>query len=442
MPILMFLWLAAVTGAFFALPYVRLHVPEDRQLLVVAAVGIVVHLVPILLYPNPQGLFGIDIGAYETTASSVLHGRDVYAGRTSLTLFHPYLPFHMYVLAAAKLVADTTPVSFFTAVRIPNAAADIGTAVLILLTMRGRVSSDEAFRGGILYALCPLPMLIGVYHGQFDGVSVFFAVLSVFLLLHGKHVGTRSLSAVSLGLGILQKLWPVVLLILIFDHLRTIRAASLYTGIVAVTVMAGVILYVLAFDSTIETVADGILTYRTPYPRGGGFPLVLDRMPEFPGRGPLLGWWIHHGEIPTVVGVLAMSIWMIVRRVDIVVGWVATLCVLFTLIPNGDGYHYLWILPFALIAGHRLGASMITAAMTAIYVINGFLRGALYLPAVEGPGVGWLFDHTWWLSAILWLTFAVWGTTIAARALTSARGQSGSGSFGSPVGSDPTPPLA
>jgi hypothetical protein len=424
MPLLLFLWLLATTGAFVVLQFTRFDLSERRHYTVVIAVGVVVHLVPLLLYPNAEGFFQADVDNYGVTAQRILDRQDAYELFQGF-IIHPYLPFQMFVLAGAKLVANATNLPFFFVLRIPQALADVGTAALITYGLRGRVNASQAFIAGLSYAVCPLPMFVAVYHGQFDGISVFFAVASASLLMRSVAQSRLDLSAVALGLGTLQKFWPGFLLFVLVSRIPGLARQLRFVAIAGGVVMLVIAAYVAAFDSSLAAIRDGTLDYQTPFVRSGGLVLALDRFPDvLPGRDRLVRWWIDRGEIPTMVAMLAISCLMVLRRVDPVPASIAVLCVFFALIPNGDSYHYVWVVPFGIMAGHRAATLMVVLGATAIYAIFGFFGGALFLPPIDGPASRWTLDHAWWISLALWGTFVAWALVITMGAFGRTSGRS------------------
>jgi hypothetical protein len=416
MPALLFIWIVAAGVAFAGLLFVTPSIPRGRELYVIAAVALILRLLPVILKPDAEGFWVTDIRNYETTASDVLNRRDIYL-RPGFP--HPYLPFQMYVFALSKLIADATPIPFFALVRLPQLAADTGIALLIARMGTRLWGSAEGTRSGLLYAVSPFPILATVYHGQFDSISVFLALAAACVLYEKRPAdgGAPLRSAALLGLSILQKLWPAALLPVLLAGLDGHRERARYLVVAGLVVGGSVLAYLLAFESTPLRIRDSVFRYQSPFPYTGGPPLIIDRfLRSAPFAERLLRFEVNYGEWPAYAGTLAAAGWFIARRVPLFPAITGTLAVLFVLINDGAIYHYLWIVPFGLLSGQRLFVASIALAYAAAYVVMGFFGGAYFLPPIEGPGTRWLVDHGWWFFVWGWATFAAWSVVSIARA--------------------------
>ncbi|MBI5290202.1 MAG: DUF2029 domain-containing protein, partial [Chloroflexi bacterium] len=395
MILFLFLWIVALGVAFVWLLFAAPALPRGRELAIIGVLAAVARFVPLLVFREPHGLWTIDINAYLITASDVLDWRDVYLRDFFV---HPYLPFQMYVFAAAKLVADATPVPFFTAARVPQALADVGTALLLTRAASRMWGWSEGARTGLLYALCPFPVLVTIYHGQFDAISVFFATAAVSTLYEPDSARASARSAALLALGILQKLWPAFLFPLLLARVRGDRRFA-YSAIVGGIIGGAVLAYMLGFGSSPQRIYDGVFRYNTPYPEAGGPPLILHRfLGSVPGSDALFRFEVHHGEWVAYAAALAAMGWLVVRRAPLYEAGACVLAVLFALMNDGSLYHHLWIIPLGLLAGQRLFVAAVVLTHSAYYVIIGFIGGAMFFPGVEGPGTQWLGQHAHWFT--------------------------------------------
>ena len=421
-------WLLGLTVIFCAAFFVVPRISPGHTVLATALIAVVARVVPIFVYPDSEGLFAIDVDNFERAADAVLHGRNIYL---EPSFVHPYLPFQMYILAAMKALADATDTSFFVWMRLPQAAADAGIAVLLVLTTRAVGGGERAaWRNGLLYAVCPLGVATTVYHGQFDAISVLFCLGAFFLLIRGVSRSESDASAIALGLGILQKLWPIFLAPLFLMRLDGWEKRARYAALTGVIVAVPVLLYLVVFDASWNDLYTKVLRYQTPLPRGGGIILVMDRLPEFvPARDAVMDWWIGHGEWPAAVALLVVTAIMIAQGRELLDSVIAVLCTLFVVLPDNGGYHYLWIVPFGLLARHDLPTAIIVLSVTGQYLVLGFLgTGLMYPSKWEGDQATWIIQHQWILAVISWLTLAVWGLWIVLQGtLPFSPASSGSG---------------
>ena len=147
--------------------------------------------------------------------------------------------------------------------------------------------------------------------------------------------------------------------------------------------------------------------------RAGGILLVADRLPQVvPGRDAFIDWWIDNGQIVTALAIAAATFVCIARATELVRSVIAVLCVLFVFVPEGAFYHYLWIVPFGLIAGHRGFTAVVALTTTGRYLALGFLGGGLFVPPPDSDGARWVTEHEWILGAVTWLAFVCWAAVI------------------------------
>jgi hypothetical protein len=72
-------------------------------------------------------------------------------------------------------------------------------------------------------------------------------------------------------------------------------------------------------------------------------------------------------------------------------------------------------LAFGLLAGHRGFVAAVSLLSTVLWLVTGFIGGALYDPPVSGPGTSWILEHSWYLNVGSWVTFAAWSLAILLR---------------------------
>lgn len=88
---------------------------------------------------------------------------------------------------------------------------DIGTCIaLYVLLARNKLDS----RRMVLYAWCPLPIVEFAIQGHVDAVAVLFTILTI-VCASGSWRGARLWTGIFLGLAILSKIYPIILLLVV-----------------------------------------------------------------------------------------------------------------------------------------------------------------------------------------------------------------------------------
>jgi len=171
--------------------------PRARLVVLLVAAG-AVRLLPVLLADRVVA----DVQRYQRVAAHVL---DVSWNPYTAPRLYPYPPVWVWVEAGSEWLARHTGARFAVLVKLPVLAADL--AIVVLLAMAGRRSG----RGELpawLYALHPVAILVGAFHGQFDAVALLFVLLALFAF----DAGRRDASALALAAAIGLKSFPVLLL--------------------------------------------------------------------------------------------------------------------------------------------------------------------------------------------------------------------------------------
>lgn len=118
---------------------------------------------------------------------------------------YPYPPPWAAAEAAAGWIARRGVLPFAVAVKLPVLAADLGIVLLLgAAAAAGRAPSVAPW----LYAVHPVALLVGGFHGQFDAIPLCFVLASLEALARGR----RDASALALAAAIATKSFPVLLL--------------------------------------------------------------------------------------------------------------------------------------------------------------------------------------------------------------------------------------
>jgi hypothetical protein len=171
--------------------------PRRRlALLLVAAAA--VRLLPILFADRVVA----DVQRYQRVAAHVL---DVSWNPYEAKNLYPYPPVWVWFEAGSEWLARRTGAGFAVLVKLPVLAADL--AIVALLAAGGRRSGRGALPAWI-YALHPVSVLVGAFHGQFDAVALLFVLIA----LSAFEAGRRDASALALCAAVAVKSFPVLLL--------------------------------------------------------------------------------------------------------------------------------------------------------------------------------------------------------------------------------------
>jgi len=302
---------------------------------------------------------------------------------------HPPLMGRLF--AAADSLASATGLPFRVLLRAPFAALDLGTALLLLVLLRG---SPRRFAAAAAYWLHPLALLFSAYHGNTDSAVAFFALLAMSQAVAGRPV----LAGGATGLGLWVKL-PVLLaapaLCLSFSRWREralFAASALLLG---------------AAGALPELAQDPLLLYR--------------RIAAYPGTGvvtpsgvAIWGLWHALGLAGTPLALAAAS-WntALCLAPILVLAWLrrgrrdasalgATLCGSFALLYATTSYwsfQYLaWSLPFWLFVDPRVAAAATGLLAAYVYGVYALYTGS---PLLLGR---WDFvHHAPWPAALTWL---------------------------------------
>ncbi len=460
------MWAAIVfrvwTGVFVALAVFWRWTPPSFTLRpwAVGAIAVLVNLLPALLIGSQRT---VDIDNFQYTASLVRSHMYVYSAPWpggAIVPFHPYLPFEMFIVAAVGVVAEHSSVSFALLLKLPNIAAVGATAALIVAVATRLHDAHRATWVGLLFAFNPIVIGVSAFSGQFDMIpaGLAFAAWALLRFRSSSHEGIASsdetgsssdgiawsdetasssadgivssgeiasssanriasdeiASAILLGLAILTKTWPLMLVPVLAFGLRSGMLARLRYAAIAIAVPAAVtVAYVVALGGSIGDLVDTVYHYRG-LPGLTGYSAVAPHLhPSF--IRDLLADTIDRGTTPVAVLLLvtlAVAIWRKRTMAE-----QATLLVLtiYVFSPSVAGQYYLWIVPFAAIAGQAwLVAFSVLVAFGDLHIFfdDTVARG---LPTAYG-------EHAWIIVAASWLLCACWFTWLMCRSVPSDAG--------------------
>jgi hypothetical protein len=292
-----------------------------------------------------------DIASYRTIGRLVLAGRDIYADPAAFGLY-PYLPGQMWLSALALLLSQHLAVPFVVLAKIPAVLADTAIVPCIIGGLRRRgVAPTRALACGLVYAVNPVSIMISAYHGQFDALPLLGCMIAWSLLetRDDAGVGHAALAGagVALGVAILTKTWPVLLLPVYVLALRS-WSSRLVLGIVAFVVPVTVTMsYAFLHQASLRTIAHVIMSYGSV---GGwwGLGLVLGV-----ARASHLISAIQYRRLSQISELLVLAavggyLWHTKTR-DIAHNCVLVILIFFTISASLSIQYLVWIVPFMVI---------------------------------------------------------------------------------------------
>ena len=337
------LWALLLLGLFLLLPSILKHwrcsLTGVQAVLLIIGVALAARLVPDLLLPMGAGY---DIESYGIVGNLVLSREDVYASPET-TNRHPYLPLQMYWMGLAVWLANATGAPFVKIVRLAPIVADVGIAVLLFNRFRQFTSPKDALYGGLLYAINPVPVLVSAYHGQFDAIPALFLLLAILTLKRSP------LSAGGwLGLGILNKSWPVLAVPSLFVTITGWRERYRFLGGVALAPLISVGVYLLLFKGQVWTVLGRALGYNWGVGVWGYtyFFRLLSLLD--PGLAGPFAWLVRYSRYLTLAAL--GLVWLLRARKEPPEASVLTVLVAFFAATHAFSIQYLmWVVPFAVL---------------------------------------------------------------------------------------------
>lgn len=408
-----FIWLVAVTIAFLWVRRPPLTVaPAGRKAPslaatgswlsrvtwpVVALVALVVRLLPALWLPVGAGY---DIESFRLVTDALLNGQEVY---TSVLGRHPYLPLQMYIMGGATWLGELLGLPYVVSIKLPAVLADAVIAALITTSLSRdgrRPASAAAF--GLLYALNPISLLVTSYHGQFEAITLLLLVLAWRSWRFGRHAAW---SAGALGLAILNKTWPVILLPVFWIRQRSWRDRILY-GVLAVGIpVAGIVFYLLVFDASPIPMLRRALTHRGVAGYWGPGALLDPLTAIYTAGRPLFDTLVTLRNV-LLAGAALLALWL--TRRDSALDAILTVILTVFVVTVGFGIQWLvWPVPFALLAREERWTKAYSVAGAFMLLVHLYgLHMYAWLGEWLSPGAAnWLIR----LSALpVWLVVVAW----------------------------------
>jgi hypothetical protein len=339
-----------------------------------------------------------DVERYRKVADHVL---DVSWNPYEAPRLYPYPPVWVWVEAGAGWMARHTGLSFPLLVKLPTLAADLLIVAFLLNRTRA---------GAWIYALHPVAILVGAFHGQFDAIALAFVVAAL-AALEWKRVDR---AALCLAAAIALKSFPALLLPFFIIELPTRRARVRFAALALGPVAALVLPYALHDFGALR---------RELFAYGGvadfGW-IGLWRGLEWLGGGGLARseavYWpyaITAGKqlFMTAYGILLVS--LLHARVSPRRAALFTFLLFLTFYGAISAQYLLWVVPLAAMYPDRWMAAHGVASTMALIGFYLFLAPGVLTPATpaglrEAAGVVWVIGTAGvLLVGLAWLAGAV-----------------------------------
>ncbi len=348
-------WSLFLLGAYLKLSKsiaVPLLMRSQRwNLVLLFALALLVRLVPNFLL---GGGARFDIKAFQVVGDLVLLREDVYGNPLAEGLY-PYLPLQMYWMAFAGWLSSMGGIPFVKIVRLAPILVDAVLSVLLYFGVAHLTDSvTSSRRAGLLYALNPIPVLVSAYHGQFDVISLLFALLAwyAWISISGRWRRT-GWSAFWMGMAILDKSWPVLFLPAMLVQSKSWISRFAYGVVVGGVLVAGVLCYAFIFSSD----PVGIVRTAMNYDHGigvWGYTIFLRELSRGALSGPSMFEWIIHNGRYITLSLLAIA-FLVSARKEMPHQAFLTIILTFYAVSHAFSIQYLmWVVPLAILAqDHR-----------------------------------------------------------------------------------------
>lgn len=343
-----------------------------------------------------------DIQSFFLTAEALSKGQDVYNYPATQNR-HPYLPLQMYALSGAYSVSRRLGWPFPFTVRLLPLAVDATLAGWVFASLRRTAPAGEAFRMGLAHALNPAAVFVSACHGQFDALP---AALTFGALLAIPRSAWQAGGL--LGLAVLDKSWPVLVLPQLMVHLRSWRPRAVVAGGMAAVLLTGVALYAWLFDASLLNSVRPALTYQWGVGIWGYTYLLHMALMQLPGWPQSWGWFLGASRWVTL-GILGGVWWARARRQPPARG---VLSVLLGFLAWGHAFsiQYLsWPLVFAAYMQERVWLARFTLASSAYMFLAYYtliFQNAI-TRLLPWPQADWFIiipaGMPAWLVAVFWL---------------------------------------
>ena len=299
-----------------------------------------------------------DIDSYRIVAETVARHQDVYSAAQTVHRY-PYLPLHVWLVSGFWWLSSWLPLPFVTLVKLPAIAADAGIVALIFRALERRHGEYRALIGARLYALSPVAIAITAVHGQFDAIPLLCLLLCLYWLTFKADARRDiALAGVFLGMGILDKTWPLLFALPLVAMLPW-RRWPIFAGAAALPSLAGIGLYLAIFPHALAGMVERVAGYHS-LPATFGFTAALALVTG--EHGALYVAADRFGFVLTMLAIGVVGLLMARWKQAPELALLASMVTFFAL-SAGFGIQYLvWLVPVAILASQGVWLRRYTLA--------------------------------------------------------------------------------
>ena len=356
-----------------------------------------------------------EMHVFQQAAEALLDGQNIYQS----TIPYPYLPFQLYWFAIAEWLARHVGLFYIFWLKLAGILAETAITALVYRGIQRSGEQTRALLGSWLYAVNPVTIMVAAYQGQFDALPVLSMVAAwYFSEFHSSKRWGLTLSACLLGLGILSKTWPVILLPIIILRLPRWDLRLRYAVTAGVIPIAGTLFYELLFPGSLVPIARRVI-HAGAIPGWWGYSAVMNAIVELTGQGgEIYAFLVKVGKLVALAGGGATI--YLTRRRSTLQSLVLTILVLFTAVPNLGLQGLSWLVPLAVILGSFRQLAWYIAGATIHMMISYWgihLTDGLYLllPDIWASIIIQLSSLTAWGSIVIWFAHEIHQTHLIPR---------------------------
>ena len=373
-----------------------------KKLSILAAVCFLVRVIPAFAVYGTS-----DVNAWRIFADYLQSGPFLGLYEAVHPNYPPLVPVISYL---ALLVSDLTGLPFWGLVKLPSIAADCLTACLIY---RGLLNSGRTEKGALLaaalFVLNPVSILVTSVHGQYDPFTMLFCALAWYQYEFGERPRGTRLSALLLGIAILAKNFPAILLPLFLLREEKNRDRLVYAAIACLPAALSLLPFLLV---TPDAILGNVGAYSSRFGHWG-YMLLLGVLHNHSGLAFIAGMkplGSAYGKY-LLVACLGLYYFRTARKKRPLLDDIISLFLVFYCLTAGFGIQYLvWIVPFAALRGERkFGYYTLFSGLWMIFWYLPFISGRFYsfVSGISGDALFWkaatAFSLLSWLTCIAWL---------------------------------------